>query len=263
MATTEIGVIGGAARRSWAVLVALLVGFTAAGAFMARAQTQAYTATSTVRMQFPVSLQTVPGADDFASWLRDPDTRAAAAKKAGAEVGAFTVTAEVPPANKRLVRVTATGPDSQKARAFLVALVDAGRARAQEAVADQMTALTAEAQANDQALAFAEDVADQADALKAKAGDDVAAAAAALQLAMQARSIRAALLGDKASLYATLTQLRRGVEQISGPTVGTGITGSGPAMGAIRGAIVGLAIVVVWLLWSTRLERKRARELSS
>jgi hypothetical protein len=259
MATTEMGVIGEAARRSWAILLALLLGLTAAGAFVGRAQTQSYTATSTVRMQFPTSLQTVPGSDDFASWLRDPDTRATAAEKAGADVGAFSVTAEVPPANKRLVRVTATGPDKEKARTFLVALVDAGRTRAQSVVADQMAALTAEAKANDQALAFAEDVADQADALKARAGDDVVAAAAALQLAMQARGSRATLLGDKASLYATLTQLRRGVEVVSGPTVGTSIAGSGPAMGAIRGAIVGLAIVVVWLLWSTRLERKRAR----
>jgi hypothetical protein len=254
-----MGVIGEAAKGSWAVLVALLLGLTAAGAFMARAQTQTYTATSTVRMQFPTSLQTVPGADDFASWLRDPETRAAAAEKAGAEVGAYSVTAEVPPANKRLVRVTATGPDKDGVRTFLLALVDAGRGRAQAVVADQLAALTAEAKANDQALAFAEDVAEQADALKVKAGDDVVAAAAALQLAMQARSSRATLLGDKASLYATLTQLRRGVEQVSGPTVGTGITGSGPVMGAVRGAIVGLALVVVWLLWSTREGRKKAR----
>lgn len=259
MATTEMDVIGGAVKRSWPVLVALLLGLTAAGAFMGRAQTQTYAATSTVRMQFPTSLQTVPGADDFASWLRDPDTRAKAAQKAGAEAGAYSVTAEVPPANKRLVRVTATGPDEAGVRTFLLALVDAGRTRAQGAVADQLTALTAEAKANDQALAFAEDVAEQADALKARAGDDVVAAAAALELAMQARSSRATLLGDKASLYATLTQLRRGVEQVSGPTVGTGITGSGPVMSAIRGAIVGLALVVVWLLWTTRLERKRAR----
>lgn len=263
MATTEMGVIGEAAKRSWAVLVALLLGLTAAGAFMARAQTQTYTATSTVRMQFPTSLQTVPGSDDFASWLRDPDTRTKAAREAGADVGEFSVTAEVPPANRRLVRVTATAPDREQARTFLVALVDAGRARAQDAVADQMAALTAEAKANDQALAFAEDVADQADRLKVQAGDDVVAAAAALQLAMQARSSRATLLGDKASLYATFTQLRRGVEQVSGPTVGTGITSSGPVMGAVRGAVVGLAIVVVVLLWSTRLERKRAREPST
>ena len=259
MATTEMGVIGEAAKRSWAVLVALLLGLTAAGALMGRAQTQAYTATATVRMQFPTSLQTVPGSDDFASWLRDPETRATAADRAGAEGGAYAVTAEVPPANKRLVRVTATGPDKEGVRTFLLALVEAGRSRAQAVVADQLAALTAEAKANDQALAFAEDVAEQADALKVKAGDDVVAAAAALQLAMQARSSRATLLGDKASLYATLTQLRRGVEQVSGPTVGTGITGSGPAMGAVRGAIVGFALVVVWLLWTTREERKKAR----
>lgn len=259
MATTEIGVIGEAAKRSWAVLVALLLGLTAVGAFMARAQTQTYSATSIVRMQFPNSLQTVPIADDFATWLREPDTRAEAARTVGVEVGGFSVAAEVPPANRRLVRVTVTGPDKDVARSFLVALVEAGRSRAEAAVAEQMKALTAGVKANEQALKSSEDLAAQADRLRARAGDDVAAAAGALQLAMQARSTRASLLGDQASLYATLSQLRRGVEVVSGPTVGTGITGSGPAMGAVRGAVVGLAIVVIWLLWNTRTERKQAR----
>lgn len=260
MPASEIGVLAQALRRHMAVVAIILVVSAGVGALLGRGGPTTYRAAAELRLQYPRSLETVPSADDFAAWMRDDALTKAAASRAGVASSDFSLTAAVPPSNRRLVTLAVNGPGRDQARDYLQALVDAGRDRAERTVGDQMRALRLAAQANKKALVYAERVAKRAEELVARTTDDPLAQATALGLAMQANSGKAGLLDEQASIAAQLTQLEQGVAVQSGPSVSANPAGGGPVAGAARGGIAGAALVIVWLLAATRRERAVVRE---
>lgn len=260
MAESEIGVMRRAVRERWLVVVAVVGVLAIAGAVVGRSGPTTYRAAATVRMQFPANLATVPNADDFSAWLRSSEIRAAAASATGLPAGAFSVSAAVPPANKRLVDLRVVGPGRQDARRFIQAMIDAGSAKAAKAVADQVSALRQAAKATEAALADSQEIRARMPELKARAKGDPSAEAAVLSLSIQSANSLSALLQDRAQVAATLSQLTKGVEIQNGPSVAADAAGGGTIGGAIRGTMVGLVVAALWLLWVTRAERAAVRE---
>lgn len=259
MAASEVGVLGRTLRRYWAAALAILVAGAAVGAVLGRTGPTTHRAQATIRLQYPRSLETVPSADDFAAWVREDAVAKPAAAKVGLTPKDFSVSAAVPPSNRRLVTLSVNGPGRGQARGYLSGLIEGGRGRAEQLVADQLGALRKAAQANKAALAYAERVAKRAEDLIAETDEDPLAQATALSLAMQANSSKAALLDDQASIAAQLSQLERGVEIQSGPSVSANPAAGGPVAGAVRGGIVAVALVAVWLLIATRRQRAAVR----
>lgn len=260
MATSEMGVVKEAIRRRWVRIVAVLVVGMLLGAVLGRRGGASYDASATIRMQYPTNLATAPLSDDFSAWLRLADVRAAAAAKTGLVASDYSVNSAVPPANRRLVEVTVSGPNRVNVRRFAEALISEARMKAQAQIADQLTALTGAAAANARALKLADEIAAKTPLMLAKAGANPAAQAAILTLALQSTTSRSTLLEDRGNVAAALAQLNNGVYVQEGPSVAANIAGGGLVTGATRGLVVGFVIVVVWLLVATRRERAAVRD---